>query len=111
MTREEILAMEPGLHIDIAVRREVMGLEYTTGVGGLGLPHYSTDIKDAWQVLEKTGLLSTDNVLHFAYGEWCVSENDYGDLHAIASCKSAPEAICKAALLDVMTKEKPRDGG
>lgn len=68
---------------------------------------YSTDIKDAWEVVEKvkTQLGEDAIVIWFKNGEWTVVVEDFNYLElsglnskAWASAKTAPHAICLAAL-------------
>jgi len=120
-TKEEILAMEPGRELDALVAEHVFGwipiVNYKSGTlewrrysanGSLTVcpshwkttqpPAYSTDIEEAWEMLEKLGggWIAKDSDGHEA-GIYC--NNQYRS-EWIASCqRSAPEAICKAALL------------
>lgn len=113
MKREEILAMEPGKELDTLIAERVMGWKK----GGVGwdtnLTHWvagflcihevskwspSTDISAAWEVFEKFDT-------PFVKKNFDVNDEDYflckigGD---IVFGKTAPEAICKAALLAVL---------
>src|SRR5688572_15461179 len=58
MTRDEILAMPAGRELDLLIHRKVMQAEENAAASLLdgfpiGLPHYSTDISAAWQLVEK----------------------------------------------------------
>jgi hypothetical protein len=121
LTREEILAMEPGPTLDeitteIACGRKVRMLNEVTynsfkpqydkkvideGAGRYNIiPRYSTDISAAWEV-----------VTHLKSKNWYFMLSDenegweasfYWDPHRPAFealSSTAPEAICKAALL------------
>lgn len=156
MTREEILAMEPGRELDAAVAEYVLGYKnrvvlyewadrksrkhpvvaFTDNPGEIGTyrafvnehgekvscgkPHWvhipskcSTDIADAWEVAEKLsahetvisrkeqirGVL-TYNVQIFNRSKKHPDECWKGLIDI--SAKTAPEALCKAALLAVM---------
>ncbi len=78
------------------------------------LPHYSTDIKDAWQVVEWiVGKDCTEHDLFiecWADGEWFVAFHPFGyssrkpcasDDGKKTGSPSAPLAICRAALKSV----------
>lgn len=114
MTKEEILAMEAGLQLDILVAEEILGYKIYAGATASTaenvlvtsrVPRYSTGISSAWQVVEKMiengwsyhGFSS----LTFPFSgcefikELCVSAAPCN----LTEAKSMPEAICKAALL------------
>jgi hypothetical protein len=68
------------------------------------LPYFSTEMGDAWKVVEKTGLLDSkpnegiDSGLCLqrrSDGEWVVK---YRQGVSVARAKTAPEVICVAAL-------------
>jgi hypothetical protein len=70
------------------------------------LPAYSTEIAAAWKVVEKLDLLKWDFTLSREFdstitgyvGLWVIQEIE-GDLrHIVSKAKTAPLAICKAAL-------------
>lgn len=67
--------------------------------GWLDTFHPSTNIADAWMVVDK---LKSKNIvnLHYAIWQWTVDIYDFdsGKILAISSSETAPEAICKAAL-------------
>lgn len=126
MTKAEILALQPGREFDALVAEKVMGLKrevrlrgeantvtaYKSLVDGLhtrdevlryGSPlPYSTDIAAAWQVVE---------AMRPEYGFWIDGDDGYivefqhgmpgmtDYRHGRAFAPTAPEAICKAALL------------
>ena len=78
---------------------EVTGVFFGTGRphggGTIPLPHYSTDISAAWEVVEKVGLLNEYLLGCWDDGIWVVSDVD-GNWYADAV--TAPLAICLAAL-------------
>lgn len=116
MTREEILNMPAGREMDALVAKFVMKVDS---------PHdvykFSTDIADAWTVVEHMvnngycpGLLFDDNG-HWALafdGAQSLSIGDEPDdvstsffVEKNLWCDTAPLAICRAALLAVMEAE------
>lgn len=120
MTKAEILALQPGRELDICVAEVLTGQQrflsrydpmtangepqfyFGYPVGHDIAPAYSTDIAAAWQVVE---------AMRPEYGFWIDGDDDYvvefqhgmpgmADYrHGRASAPTAPEAICKAALL------------
>ena len=100
---------EPGLELDKLIAEKVLGwfqdsmaksprdLWFETGEeeGSLYLNHYSTDIKAAWNLAERFRLC----VVPWHDGKWtAVKEGEIlidGDWN---SAKTAPHAICLAAL-------------
>lgn len=130
ITREQILAMQPGRDLDALVAERVFGWTRhpkkphrtdNRAIGGVVfcrpecpgidfggalnyVAHYSTDIASAWLVVEK--LIETTprgdvQVNHFD-GQWGASlgHNAEGyERGPSAFAPTAPEAICKAALL------------
>jgi hypothetical protein len=114
MTRDEILNMKAGRDMDALIAVCVCGWEVDdmTAISPTGsrnsrtahgdddwLPYYSTDISAAWLVVEKItdGETPNDCELHTTVRGWRC------DLYlGSANAETAPEAICKAALLAVM---------
>lgn len=116
--KEEILAMEAGRKLDELVEQSIFGLVRGYRHDGSrcwkderGIPvqseakPYSTDISAAWQVVEKMkeeGHLLLLELLGSVSGDW---HAEFGKgyfpyvLDGQTKAKSAPEAICKAALL------------
>jgi len=122
--REKILAMEPGRELDALVADKVMGfrvdgdicenqdftqwngdfLHIVSKEGNLPLPHYSTDISAAWEVVEKmkheecswvcTIWVNKDKTRVW-FGEFEPGKDVLADIEV-------PEAICKASLLAKM---------
>ena len=90
MTRDEILNMPAGREMDAQVGYIVYPDAKKHGF--IVCPKYSTDIKDAWEVLEKLNL--TDFTIEKAGAHYCVN------LTIESACaETAPLAICRAALL------------
>lgn len=109
MTREEILGMEAGLALDNLVELHVFN--HTKSMYLQAGP-YSTDIKAAWEVVEKmrnrpgcTGCKACIEI----HGTDFDNESDKPYLAFIhgqeAQGLTAPEAICKAALLVVLEEK------
>lgn len=113
MKREKILAMKPGEHLDRIVALRVMGYEESKMMDGwvrLGAlatypKRYSTDISAAWEVVEKIPV----DIIH-PYAGFRLTK--LGNSVTVSfdgtevSAKTAPEAICKAALLAVLEEEE-----
>lgn len=119
LTREQILEMEPGRELDRLVALYVMGLDESnfnydteTGTserirqnetfGEVWEPfNPSTDIAAAWEVVDKLKLCitpqSTGAPKELAYMVECEIEINVDGIRVFA--ETAPEAICKAALL------------
>ena len=100
MTRDEILNMPAGREMDALIAEQFTNFKHYDGrwwwqEGFLDeLPDYSTDIGDAWKVVEK---FYNHCMLNNVHGVWeCYLPNGEG------KSKSAPLAICRAALLAVM---------
>jgi len=104
MTKEEILAIEAGIRIDGLVAQNIMGgliaIENT--------PPYSADISAAWQVVEKMREeWDTVKVICDSHSDWFIELfkkvgdkwDEVIEFRSHIACMSAPEAICKAALL------------
>lgn len=118
MKREQIMAVE-GRELDAAVAEHVMGWRdikvrmfpgalCTLGGNPPGkswpdmVPDYSTDIAAAWRVVERLPWpVALTNVVD---GEWectvlCYDGGETHDNDETATARTAPEAICRAALL------------
>lgn len=112
MTRDDVMGLS-GRELDAAVAEHVLGIdlytvnphdgsnEYWIDAGSDGdiqafrpLPRYSTDIAEAWRVLDTfPGAIALMNAVN---GQWqCV-------ILLTATGMTAPEAICRAALLAVL---------
>ena len=111
--------MKAGRELDAAVAEEVMGLrdvktvplKYQGKARQPGLchgpqhdtvPHYSTDIEAAWEVVERVVNLGWLPTLGRGWscgrGAWCFEIVKGKDDLERAMADSAPEAICLAAL-------------
>jgi len=74
---------------------------------------YSTDISAAWQVVEKlasegfTPSIVFSDEKHWGMTAYCQQESVVGDftLEDVVWCDTAPEAICKAALMAKLANE------
>ena len=113
MTRDEILAMEPGRELDTKIEIEVFGLKpskttpgwVVEGVRARPPRPFSTDIAAAWEVVEKMSEQWPQYQLAKIEDGWSVMWGFDGYGWQEATGKTAPEAICKAALLAVMDIE------
>lgn len=106
MTEQEFLALEPRER-DGLVAEKVMKLEWLKHPDGyefrpdLRLEHYTTNIFDAWQVVEKMRKMGWTLKLHEdRTPEWCAVFWDIPYRHnpSMAYTNTAPLAICIAAL-------------
>lgn len=120
MTRDEIENMPSGRAMDALIAEHVMGwtnprrrhkgtlimtppADDPVRRGGQAAPHYSTDIADAWQVVEhllgravwQIGVRRIESL-----GFWLC---EVGGVYSRA--ENAPLAICRAALLAVVEDE------
>ena len=104
MTREEILNMQAGQDMDLLVSDKVLGLtskawnaRFFSSNGNR--TQFSTDISDAWIVLLKfpAAYIEHENDEYFVM----VADN----FDTAVTDKSAPLAICKAALLATQKDE------
>lgn len=135
MTWDDVMGLE-GRELDAAVAELVLGLRvvecdpvdgrygpYTareghwTRVNGETyplldlLPEYSTDIAAAWEVVEHLATPEESITIFpstYVKGDWIVAVGGAG---VVASSKSAPEAICRAALLAALKRSKTKNGG
>ena len=106
MTKEEILNMPTGREIDERVGYIVYPDAKKHGF--IVCPKYSTDIKDAWEVVEKLCNENGCDILkvckrdpELLRGEWSCN---FG-LGCEAFGETAPLAICRAALLSTFVEE------
>lgn len=117
MTREEIMRLE-GRELDAAVVERVMGWESIRWVNGIPVgeqpdipfeheyvvPEYSTDIAEAWRVIERIWDLGWYVDMGHYEDEWEVAF--YNGLQRYEDCGWPPAAvICRAALLAVCGEE------
>ena len=126
MTRDEILAMEPGRELDVLVAeargicvvdkypqfrpgcvltdaaRSLFMRDYPHLETPEGIPHCSTEISAALPLAEEmlSALDAQDRtwVLHRDRDSWAVSEMYHDDLIPVSTGAEAPEAITKAYL-------------
>ncbi|MHB8172129.1 MAG: BC1872 family protein [Thermincolia bacterium] len=112
MTRDEVLNMKPGRELDALVAEKVMG-ERVRSRGQLescimpgankpwrAIPNYSTDISASWEVIET--LASVFRMLErvpLISQYTCTVWPDNLLKPIKVNAPTAPEAICKAALL------------
>ena len=112
MTKEEILAMKAGKELNIKVTEKVMGrrftqdetfgdMEISEGMVYGYLQTYSEDISAAWQVMERmkgyNPRIEFDSYSQKWEATFSVREANFTCPVILAN--TAPEAICKAALL------------
>jgi hypothetical protein len=115
VTKEEILAMRAGKDLNITVAEKVMGnkfaqdetfgdMEVSEGMVYGYLQPYSEDITAAWQVMEKMKGYNPRVEFDTHSQKWeatfSVREADFTCPVVLAG--TAPEAICKAALLALL---------
>ncbi len=109
MTKEEILSLKPGRELDALVAKMVMGLGKYDSWEEFELKPYSTDISAAWEIIEQFPIFELEKESIFASshylpptwledGIWCVLTDDRWN-RFVGYGETAPEAICKAALL------------
>jgi hypothetical protein len=113
MTHDEIMNTPAGAEMDKLIAHQIMGYvngkkmhKYADGSGKwwtTGIDHYSTKIEDAWKVvwaMEEKGIwFKLANVI--PNSDTIVYEVSFGDAYA---CEDTPPlAICRAALLAVVT--------
>ncbi|AIQ19562.1 hypothetical protein H70357_24765 [Paenibacillus sp. FSL H7-0357] len=118
MTREEIMAMEPGKKLDHIVIETVLkwhkveltpkgnGWFWSDGNTHVGWAVFSpsVDISAAWEVVEHINKRESHGLALEFYPneqEWGADFDELG-LSSQAVSKTAPEAICKAALFAVL---------
>lgn len=101
--------------LDVLVAKHVMKLDVEAAVAGqildddcgckIEIPHYSTDIAAAWDVVEKLKIKGFDFVLHWKTAWECIFW--FGrDKWFESNCETAPRAICLAALKAVGVEVK-----
>lgn len=120
LTRETILAMQPGRELDHIIGEKVMGayqinndtvynLKWRIADAlHLHMPPYSTDMSAAWEVVEMISdkkfnvyVTRRSDGMHFTE---CKKVGSSADrlFEVFAEAPTAPEAICKAALLTTL---------
>lgn len=100
LTRDEILSMQ-GRELDALVAEKVMGWTYKTEFDKLFKP--SESISAAWEVVERLKFMKNHiDVFTSKNGKWGVEVSKEDAVYVREFAITAPEAICKAALLAVM---------
>jgi len=106
LTKEVVLAQVPGRTLDIMVAEEVMGFRYKyverynvfmwvkSETECTSWFPASTDIAVAWEVVEKMREMGVYLNIH--------ADKDTYYVLGLVSSESAPEAICKAALIAII---------
>ena len=95
MSKQEILTMEAGDKLDELIAGEIFHWVYKARV----MPHYSTDISAAWQVVEKLIKRYVFDLYFDDVGDCWVCKLFDGHQEYKGYGWAAPEAICKAALI------------
>ncbi|MDP9676256.1 hypothetical protein J2W97_002251 [Paenibacillus jamilae] len=123
MNRNEVIAkwnsMQPRER-DAWVAEKVMGLELSDNMLAAypkyrlpdypdyfrDVPNYSTDIAAAWEVLEKPEIMDRIQIGLYptSFGKWIAKSYMAGYENCRIQADSAPEAICLAALIAVLTQ-------
>lgn len=104
LSEEEIRALPPGYRINMLVHVHVVGNPTAAPLGisgrGRSVPHYSTDSREALQMME-------DAVPRLAWSAGDVADPRASTLHAVtvngrtATGETMELALCRAALLAV----------
>ena len=132
MTRQEILAMPAGRELNIKVAEQVIGsifiedeifgdtekrcLDFLYAIKGYcieapffgPLRHYSEDMSDAEEVINKLKDYDVKFEFNHHAGKWEAEVSKLGTdfSYPVVVAATAPEAICKAALLTVLKVEE-----
>lgn len=107
LTKEQILAMEPGREMDAWVAKHVRFPRHTNPIEEVKgwCKNYSTDMAAAWEIAELYPIAKVERVEIFV-GNTEVTVmlwEGFDHIDAIeTTAKTAQEAICKAALLAVI---------
>lgn len=109
ITDEQILNLPPGRDLDSHIALRVMGFKQITIVGkyyftdpiDTQLKSYSTDIAAAWEVLQHLKNKGAEINVGF-FEQWDCSIDYPIGCNWRSEAETAPEAICKAALLAVI---------
>lgn len=113
--------MQAGRDMDALIVKAVFGLELQECMvgghppgctGNVQYPHYSTDIADAWRVVEKLKPAMRERLLRWQlevyasenYGACFINSANHTFFYSEAD--TAPLAICRAALMAVSQEEK-----
>lgn len=96
--------MEPGEKLNLLVLERILG-EKPDQLSATKCPRFSEDMAAAWILVEKLGPFF--QIRRNGTKWFCSFDNNIYFLSRYVEANSAPEAISKAALLEVMaTKEK-----
>ncbi len=110
MTREEILAMEPGRELDKLVFKFVIGGRIPEPPLRARIMNFSTEISAAFEVINKMREKKIYLDIRVWPNEYQVlphqDENNKLIERWIVKSLSLPEAICKAALLAILPGEE-----
>lgn len=119
MTKDEIVSKVPGREFDCLIAKEIMGWTgfWTNGTVymayppaenmGVGyderfpIPEFSTDIAAAWEVWEKILDPNRSSIHPIGNGSTGLYYAIMYDDKGVATGRTAPEAICKAALVAI----------
>jgi hypothetical protein len=117
LTREEILAMEPGRELDMLVNQHLFGYSVRSHLAykeGMKIDRTdflpSTFLPNAWEVVEKMRETHIYELADFGRNKYKKAQH-FAAFHSLdrprdyerqVRAKKLPEAICKAALLAVL---------
>lgn len=117
MNKKEIYNLLPGEKMDFMVLNDVLGwkpiyigetLDYWVDTNGSQRPcgcSPSTDISDAWEIVEKllfhVGVYDNDQTITW----YCSAKHDLNTAGIIQIAKTAPLAISRAALLLTLSQQ------
>lgn len=107
ITREEIMAMEPGQELDRLIAKKFMIDTYREAE----IKYFSTDITAAWEVAEKMRGIGMFLDIYIGENYYSVGgySKKYQDEIERVEFNTAPEAICKAALLTTVYTENDKE--
>lgn len=115
MTKDEILNMPAGREMDVLISENLMnfvnGRQENHSPNGYTwwtthIPHYSTDIDDTWELVEKFYSMGLNKYSNGA--EWrcyLVRSKDGKEQDGVGVANTAALAICRAALITVLELE------
>lgn len=108
MTREEILAMEPGRGLDALVAKYVRFPRHTHPIEEIKewCSKYSTDISAAWEVEEQIHKKRLNVEYCSALKQVVAAKGEYVGLFDYIH--ATPEQRCKAALLAVLGEDEAK---
>lgn len=117
VAKEQIQGMKAGRELDALVVEKVFNKSITTTYGedsvhtldrlkvGYLIQNYSTDIAAAWEVVEKLKEKGISIYVKAFLDTYCVEAHSVGSSINKILADTAPEAICKAALLAILEVE------